>query len=99
MNVAWRIESGREGLVQVGEGEVVLTNMEFKGKCQTGGKYGHKQKNLLIRVNQRKKKETINFLANAIIAVRWGIRLQTAWSTRLIKTRGPRTGRRTKTRK
>ena len=43
MNVAWRIESGREGVAQVGENKVVLTNTEFKGKSLTCGKYGHKQ--------------------------------------------------------
>ena len=41
MNVAWRIESGREGVAQLGENEIVLMNMKFKGKCHTCGKYGH----------------------------------------------------------
>ena len=32
MNVAWRIKAGREGVMQLGENKVALTNMEFKGK-------------------------------------------------------------------
>ena len=43
MNVAWRMETGGEGVMQVGEGKVALKNMEFKGKCHSCGKYGHEQ--------------------------------------------------------
>ena len=43
MNVAWRIESGGEGVPQVGEGKVVLVNMEFRGKCCACVQYRHKQ--------------------------------------------------------
>ena len=50
MNEAWRIESGREEVAQVGESKVVLTNKEFKGKCHTCGKYGHKQKKYMWNI-------------------------------------------------
>ena len=43
MKVTWRIESDGKGVMKVGEGEVVLMSMEFKGKCHLCGKYGHKQ--------------------------------------------------------
>ena len=43
INVAWRIASGGEGVMQVGQGKVALMNMEFKEKFHTCGKYGHKQ--------------------------------------------------------
>ena len=43
MNVAWRIESFGEGVVQVGECEIALSNIEFKRKCHICGKYGHEQ--------------------------------------------------------
>ena len=44
MNVTQRIKSCGEGVMQVGEGKVALTNTEFKGKCHTCGMFGHKQK-------------------------------------------------------
>ena len=34
---------GSEGVMQVGECKIMLTKMEFKGKCYTCEKYGHKQ--------------------------------------------------------
>ena len=43
MNVAWKIEPCREGVVQVGKSKVALTNTEFKGKCHSCGKHGHKK--------------------------------------------------------
>ena len=43
MNVAWRIDSGEEGVMQVKEGKVQLMNMEFKGKCHKCGNYGYKE--------------------------------------------------------
>ena len=43
MNVAWRIKSDGEGVTQVGDGKVALMKMEFKEKCHTCEKYGHKQ--------------------------------------------------------
>ena len=88
MNVAWRIKSCKEKVMQVGEGEVVLTNMEFKGNCYTCGKYGHKQNKVPKKNKSEEKKETRNILASAITVVRWGIRLQTFGNMRLIKTRG-----------
>ena len=55
INEAWRMEDGREGVAQVGEGEVVLMNMEFKEKCHTSGKYFfHKITNVSRRMNQMK---------------------------------------------
>ena len=60
MNVALRIDSGREGVMQVEERKVALTNMEFKGKCYSCGKYWHKQnkcpkKNKSDEENRNKK--------------------------------------------
>ena len=42
MNVAWRIESGRELVTQVGKGKVALMKTEFEGNCYVCGKYGWK---------------------------------------------------------
>ena len=61
MNVAWRIESGREGVMQVGAGKVVLTNMAFKENCHSCEKMGINHTHVLRRINQRKKEETRNF--------------------------------------
>ena len=55
--------------------------------------------NVPRRIKQRKKKETMIFLASAIIAVRCDMRLQTTGIMRLIKTRGPRLARKKKTKK
>ena len=99
MKVAWRIESGGEGVTQVGKGKVALTNMEFKGKCHLCEKYGQKQTNVPRRINQKKKKKERKFQAYSTTAVRRGINLQTAGNMRLIKTRGPRIGRRKKKKK
>ena len=55
--------------------------------------------NVLRRINHRKKKKTRNFWESAITVVRWGIRLETAGNTWLIKTRGPRIGRKKKKRR
>ena len=53
--------------------------------------------NVPTRINQKKKKETRDFWASAVTAVRWGISLETAGNIRLIKTRGARIGTRKKT--
>ena len=37
--ITQQIESGREGVMQVGQGKIVLTNIEFKQKCHTCEKY------------------------------------------------------------
>ena len=76
-----------------------MTNKEFKRKCHSCGKYGIDKINVPRRINLRKGKETRNFLAHAITVVRWSIRLQTAGNMKPIKTRGPRIGRRKKTRR
>ena len=60
---------------------------------------GRNNANVLRRINQKKKMEVSNFQASAITVVRWSIRLQSAGKMKQIKTRGPRIGRRKKTRK
>ena len=61
MNVAWRIKSGGEGVMQIGESKVVLTNMEYKGKYHSCGKYRHKQNKCLQKNESEEEKGTRNF--------------------------------------
>ena len=70
MNVGWRIESGIEGVLQVGEIKVVLTNTEFKGKCQTCGKYGYKQNKCPERKRSKEEKGNKKFMG---MCNHWGI--------------------------
>ena len=51
---------------------------------------GINKTNVLKRINEKKKKETINFQASSITVERWGIMLQTIGNMMLIKTRGPK---------
>ena len=85
-------------MVQVGEIKVALTNTEFKGKCCTCGKYGHKQNKYLKKNKSEEEKGNKTFQASATTVVRWGIRPSIAGNMRLIKTRDPRIGRRKKKR-
>ena len=56
MNVAWRIKCGGEGVEQVGETKIVLTNTEFKEKMSYMWKYPEKNKS-------EDKKENKTFLS------------------------------------
>ena len=65
MNVAWRIKSDR-GVVQVGESEVALMNTEFKGKCHTCGKYGHKQNKCPEKDKSEEERENKKFMDSKV---------------------------------
>ena len=59
MNVAWRIKSSREGVAQVGESKVAVTNTELKGNGPECGKYGCKQ-NKCPKKNKSEKEKGYN---------------------------------------
>ena len=61
MNVAWRIESNRAGVAQVGESRVAPMNTEFEGKCHTCGKYGQKQNKYLKKNKSEEEKGNKKF--------------------------------------
>ena len=96
MNVAWRMKSGEEGVMQVGKGEVALTNMEFKKKNHTCGKYGNTQNKCPQKNKSEDEKGYKIFLGKCNHCSKVGKRLKTAGNLRLIKTRGLRIGRRKK---
>ena len=99
MNVAWRIESSSEGVMQVGDTKVALMSMGFKEKCHSCGNMCRSKINVPRRISLRKGKETRSLWASVITVVRWDTRLQTAGKIKPVKTRGPRIGGTNKTRK
>ena len=60
---------------------------------------GISKTNVLRRINPKKKKQTRSFWASVISEEKWGIKLQAAGNSRLIKTRDQRIERRKKRRK
>ena len=94
MNVAWKIEFGGEGVMQTGEGEVELMNIEFKG-----GKYGHKQNKCPKKNKPKKGKGNKKFSGTCNHCSKVRCKAANCWEHKQIKTRGPRIGRRKKTRK
>ena len=99
MNVAWRIESGIEGVMQAGEGKVVLMNTEFKEKCHTREKYEHKQNRCPKKNKSEEEKGSKKFLGKCNHCSKVGHKAATAENISLIKTRGQRIGRRKKIKK
>ena len=97
MNVAWRIEFGGEGVMQVGEGNIVLTHMEFKGKCHSCGKHRHEENKCPKKNKPEEEKGYKKFSGKCNHCGKVGTNLQTAGNMKRIKIRGPRIGRRKKT--
>ena len=62
MNVAWEIEATREGVAQLEENKVALMNTEFKGKCHTCEKYGHKQSKCPKKNKSKEEKGNKKFM-------------------------------------
>ena len=79
VNVAWRIESGGEGVLQIGEGKVALINTEFKGKCHTCRKYGHKQNKCLEKNKSEEEKGNMIFLSKCIHCGNVGHKATNCW--------------------
>ena len=54
--MAWRIESHREGVAQVGKNKVVPRNTELKKNVTHVESMGRNKTNVTRRTNQKKKK-------------------------------------------
>ena len=92
MNVSWRFKSGREGVMQVGDSKVAVTNIKFKGKCHTCGKYGHKQTKYSKKNKLEEEKRNKKFSGKCNHCSKVGHKAVNCWGMRITKTRGPRVG-------
>ena len=61
LNITLIFESDSKRVTQVGESKVALTNIEFKGKCHTYEKYGHKQNKCPEKNKTKEGKENEKF--------------------------------------
>ena len=99
INVAWRIKSGGEDVAQVEKSKVVLMNTEFKGKCHTCEKYGHKQNKCPKKNKSEEEKGNKKFTGKCNHCGKVGHKAVNCWEHETNKTRDPRIRRRKKKRK
>ena len=90
MNVAWRIKSSGEGVAQLRENEVVLTNMNFKGKCHTCGKYGHKQSKCSKKNKSKEEKGNKKFMGKCNHCNKVGYKGVIYWEFKANKDKRPK---------